>query len=122
VILATPTTLIALLRAVSYGWRQEQIAEHAHKIGDLGRQLYDRLHTMVGHFQAMRGGLDKAVSSYDKAMRSFETRVLVSARKFRELDSSIGKEIEPLEMLATDPSLLAGGATGGEEVGERAEG
>ncbi|MEW6595794.1 MAG: DNA recombination protein RmuC [Thermodesulfobacteriota bacterium] len=122
VILATPTTLIALLRAVSYGWRQEQIAEHAHKIGDLGRQLYDRLHTMVGHFQAMRGGLDKAVSSYDKAMRSFETRVLVSARKFRELDSSIGKEIEPLEMLATDPSLLAGGAAGGEEVGERAEG
>lgn len=115
VLLATPTTLIALLRTVSYGWRQEQIAEHAHKIGDLGRQLYERLHTMVGHFQAMRGGLDKAVSSYDKAMRSLETRVLVSARKFRELDSSIGKEIEPLEMLGAGPRLLGGEAIGAAE-------
>ena len=122
VILATPTTLIALLRAVSYGWRQEQIAEHAHRIGDLGRQLYERLRVMVGHFQTMRGGLDKAVSSYDKAMRSFETRVLVSARKFRELDSSIDKEIEPLEMLEAAPRLLEGeplGAPAGEEESEQ---
>ena len=105
VLLATPTTLIGLLRAVSYGWRQEQIAEHAHKIGDLGRQLYDRLGTMVGHFQALGGGLDKAVSSYKKAMGSFETRVLVSARRFRELDSSIGKEIRPLEIPETASRL-----------------
>jgi len=96
VILATPTTLIALLRAVSYGWSQEQIAEHAEKIGVLGRELHGRLLSFTGHFSDLRKHLDHAVGSYNRAVGSLESRVLVSARKFNELDSTIQKDIPQL--------------------------
>ena len=109
VIPASPTTLITLLRTVQFGWRQETVAASAEEIRALGQELYDRLRVLAGHLQRVGNGLTSAASAYNDAVGSFESRALVSARKFAELGAGQGKEIavvEPVELTAR--ALVAG--------------
>ena len=86
VLIVTPTTLIALAKAIAVGWRQEKIADNARRIGELGRELYRRLATMGGHVAGVGAGLDSAVKRYNDLVGSFESRVLTQARRFTELE------------------------------------
>jgi DNA recombination protein RmuC len=99
VILATPTSFIALLRAVAYGWRQMVVAENAERIRDLGAELYGRLATFGDHLAKLGKQLGQSVESYNRAVGSLERQVLPSARRFPEMGISVKKEIEPLDPL-----------------------
>lgn len=99
VVPATPMTLMAILRAVAYGWKQQQLAVNAEEIQQLGRDLYDRLSTMVDHLSSVGANLKQAANSYDRLVGSLEQKVLPGARRFKELGVSSNKELEVAEPL-----------------------
>lgn len=105
VIPASPTTLIALLRAVAYGWRQESMADNAREIAALGGELHERIRAFTEHFVNMRRGLERALDSYNGAVGSLERKVLVQTRRFRDLGAATGEPIPSLEPI--DLSLRA---------------
>src|ERR1700676_2839251 len=107
VIPASPTTLIALLKAINYGWNQEKLARNAQQISALGKELHDRLRLLAVHITSVGTGLDRAVESYNKAVGSLESRVLVSARKFAELGASVADDIPELEPIETTARALS---------------
>jgi DNA recombination protein RmuC len=106
VVLATPTTLIALLRSAAYLWQQEKIELNAKQISALGSELYERLKTFLGHFQNLGSSLGRSVECYNRAVGSMESRVLTSARKFKELGAAAGEEIAELEPVDEAPRAL----------------
>ncbi len=107
VVIATPATLIALLRTVAYAWRQDALAANAAEVHRLGKELYGRLATMGGHVAKLGGALSGAVTAYNKTVGSLESRVLVTARKFADL--GLAGEVEAAESLAAPPQVeLAG--------------
>ncbi len=102
VIIATPTTLIALLRAVAFGWRQEQISKHAEEIATLGKEIYDRFEPFLQHVNRTGTCLSEATESFNKMIMSLEHRIMVSVRKFKELGASGDKqlpEVRPVERI-----------------------
>lgn len=113
VIISTPTTLIALLRAIAFGWRQELITKNALEIANLGKELYDRFDPFIEHINVMGGALSKSVVSFNRMVMSLERRVLVSVKKFKELGASSSAElseiqhIEQIPMKANEDELTA---------------
>ena len=103
VILATPTTLIALLKAVAYGWNQEKVAQSAQEVSDLGRLLYERLATMSEHFSKLGDSLTSSVKAYNQTLGSLESRVLPAARKFEELGAAGHKPIRETSSIEAQP-------------------
>jgi DNA recombination protein RmuC len=107
VIPASPTTLIALLRAVAYGWQQQAMEENARKISDLGRNVYESVRVLGGHFESLGTRLKSSLDAYNQAVGSLEGNVLAKARKFRDLQAANGgEEIKQLEPIDRVPRML----------------
>ncbi|MDR4475131.1 MAG: DNA recombination protein RmuC [Nitrospira sp.] len=106
VVVATPATLMALLRAVAYGWKQEQLSEHAEQAGRLGRDLYERVAVLTDHLNDIGQALRNSVGAYNKAVGSLESRVLPAARKFKDLGISSEKDIAVLEAAEVEPRSM----------------
>jgi len=106
VLLASPITLIAMLTTVAHSWRQEALTENFREVATLGRELYDRLATFAGHLNDVRKRLDGAVQSYNQAAGSFESRVLVTARRMKDLNVTTAEELPPAEPIDTVPRVL----------------
>ena len=109
VLIATPTTLLGLLRAVGSGWREERLAENAQRISDEGRRLHERVATVLEHMADLGNALNQSVKHFNRSLKSFEGRVIVSARRLEELDAKGKKELpelEDIEVRATSPVPL----------------
>ena len=107
VVLASPTNLVALLKAVHYGWQQEKVAENAERIRDLGAELYDRIATLAGHLKDLGGNIDRTAKSFNDALASFDRRMLVSARKMKELGAGNSREIPEVEPVERETRPVA---------------
>jgi DNA recombination protein RmuC len=122
VVLATPTTLIALLRTVAYAWTQEALALNAQDVADLGRQLFDRIKSLAAHWSDVGDKLERAVGSYNKSVATLETRVLVTARKFIDLKAAPEDgEIAVPTPVDTSPRALQAPELAGRESGGSVE-
>lgn len=105
VIIATPTTLIALLRAIAFGWRQERLTKNAQRIAALGKEIYDRFQPFLEHMNKVGANLSQAVTSFNNMVRSLDTRVMVSMKKFRELGAAGDKELPETDEIDQIPKL-----------------
>jgi DNA recombination protein RmuC len=107
VVIVTPATLIALAKAVAFGWRQEKVAENAQAVHDLGRELYRRLSRMAEHFSRCGDALGRSVQSYNQLVGSLEHSVMPQARRFQELEvEGTGAELPLLQQIELQPRLL----------------
>ncbi len=107
VIIATATTLIALLKSVSYGWKQQQVEENARQISREGQQVYERIGNVAGYLRALRAALERAVLEFNNAIGSFEGRLMVSARKLKELGASTETELPELARIESSPREIS---------------
>lgn len=121
VIPATPTTLIALLRAVAYGWRQEMLADNARRISEVGTELYDRCVTLTGYFSDLGRNLQRSVESYNKAIGSFDSRVVTGARALKALGIAGKKELPDLAEITALPRQSRAALESAGETNDREE-
>ncbi len=106
VIIATPTTLIALLRAIAYGWRQEQVAKNSQIIADLGKQLYERFSTFLSHLSKTRNSLEQSVFNFNRTVSSLEGRILPSLRKFKDLGATGADDVSSIDPIEQNPRQI----------------
>jgi DNA recombination protein RmuC len=103
---ATPTTLIALLKAIEFGWRQEEVTQNAEEIRRHGKDLYDRIAVLAQHFAKLGAGIDSVVGQFNQAVGSMESRVLVTARKIAELGARSDRQLTEAEPIDSRPRAL----------------